>query len=293
MASSTAPAPVGSVVNHARPSSMMQRPASTPRSFARKRVEPVLPLPYLQRRSKQPPATTQVPSPLRTNSEEDTTLPNSDSNQARQTTPEVKDLATDSKPMADGPAPPQKINKEDTGSARAEAHLHPQEPEPVSVGPATQGAAVHQPVAGVVTPPGMSIWCRTIVPSSSDNPPQTSLQALPPRFRFLLPPCLPSRTTACIRLSTLSTTMLYPSAVLCPHRMQSTGRACTSSIQAMAVWFLTPSTARTRPRLPLIPAPYSLLLCPWRMSRCPSHPSTPSVGRLYRRAQLMVLHLLP
>ena len=156
MAPSNAPAAVGSAVHHASSPSMMQRPASRP--FVRKRVEPVIPLPYLQRRPKQPPASTQVPSPLRTNSEEDTP-PNPDSDQGRPKTDEVKDLANDVKPTADGPAPPQKNEEEETASAKAETEPRPQEPEPVSAGPATQGDAVQQPVAGVVTPPGTSsIW---------------------------------------------------------------------------------------------------------------------------------------
>ncbi|KUI69655.1 hypothetical protein VM1G_05150 [Cytospora mali] len=125
--------------------------AAAPRPLVRKRIEPVIPLPYLQRRPKQPPASTQAPSPLRTNSED--APPNSDKNEATPRTDEVKGLANGITPTVDGPARPQKVEQEETGNVKVEVDLHHQEPEPVSAGPAAQDAAAHQPVvAGEVTP---------------------------------------------------------------------------------------------------------------------------------------------
>ncbi|ROW08417.1 hypothetical protein VMCG_03105 [Cytospora schulzeri] len=175
MAPSNAPTAVSSAANHANPTSFRQNSASRP--LVRKRIEPVIPLPYLQRRPKQPPASTQLPSPLRTNSED--APPNSDKGQAQPSKDEVKGLSNGIKPTADSPAPPQNVEQEETGIANVGDDLHHQEPEPVSADTATQSAAAtHQPTAGEVTPPGMSI-CQTYSSNNFSQPPTDNAPSAP------------------------------------------------------------------------------------------------------------------
>ncbi|ROW03316.1 hypothetical protein VSDG_01374 [Cytospora chrysosperma] len=181
MAPSNAPTAVSSAAyhaNHANSTSMIQKSASRP--LVRKRIEPVIPLPYLQRRPKQPPASTQLPSPLRTNSED--APPDSDKDQAQPRTYEVKGLANGTKPTADSLAPPQGIEQEETGIAEVEAELHHQKPEPVSAGPATQGTAAYQPTVGEATPPDIA----PSAPSPASHAPRaaspTTYDNMPPPF---------------------------------------------------------------------------------------------------------------
>lgn len=175
---------MSSAANHANSTGMTQNSASRP--LVRKRIEPVIPLPFLQRRPKQPPASTQMPSPLRTNSED--APPNPETDQAQPRTDEVKGLANGIKPAADGPAPLQKVEQEETGTEKVGLNLDHQEPEMVSAGPATQSAATQQPTAGEVTPPGMSSICQSYrsnifsQPFTDNDPraPSTAPRAPPP-----------------------------------------------------------------------------------------------------------------
>lgn len=153
MASTNAPLPVRSTTTLAKPSVARKAAASQP--IPRKRVEPAIPLPYLQRRPKKPTASTQLPSPLRTNSEDAASSPTKE--QPRAQVEEVKVDGDDRKQAVNG-LPAQTVEQKGTGEANHDAVPHHQEPKSVSAGPATQDAVVSPPTSGELTPPGKSTW---------------------------------------------------------------------------------------------------------------------------------------
>lgn len=156
MASTNAPLPaVRSTTTLAKPSAARKAAASQP--VLRKRVEPVIPLPFLQRRPKKPTASTQLPSPLRTNSED--TPPSPTKEQPRAQVEEVKTDADDRK-QAVHARPAETVEQKGTGEANHDAVLNHHESKPVSAGSATQDAVVSPPTSGELTPPGKITWQR-------------------------------------------------------------------------------------------------------------------------------------
>lgn len=201
MASTNAPLPARSTTTLAKPSVARKAAASQP--LPRKRVEPVIPLPYLQRRPKKPTASTQLPSPLRTNSED--AAPSPPKEQPRAQVEEVKTDSDDRKQAVDG-LPAQTVEQKGAGEANHDAVPHHQEPKSVSAGSATQDAVVSPPASGELTPPGKSPWQRRqpasfshfstetapSAPSSVSFPPQAMS---PAPYNGLPPPPFPPADT--------------------------------------------------------------------------------------------------
>lgn len=123
----------------------------------RKRVEPVIPLPYL-RRSKQATAAPQLSSPLRTNSENSLPSPSKVDTEELQPGHEAV-LSNGTTPLYEAPAA---AEKPENGELRMTAannntdSLPQQEPEavPAAVPPQELEAEVQVPAAGRLTPPG-------------------------------------------------------------------------------------------------------------------------------------------
>ncbi|KAH8776516.1 hypothetical protein F5883DRAFT_248771 [Diaporthe sp. PMI_573] len=173
MASTNAPIPARSTTTLAKPTAARKAAASQP--VLRKRVEPAIPLPYLQRRPKKSTASTQQPSPLRTSSED--AAPPSPTKEQPQTQVEgVKADADDRNQAADG-LPAQIVDQKGTNEANHEVVPHPEELKPVSSGSSTQDAVVSPPTAGELTPPGKNTWLRCKPSSFSHRLPETAPSA--------------------------------------------------------------------------------------------------------------------
>lgn len=152
MASTNAALPAPrSTATLGKPSVARKAAASQP--VPRKRVEPAIPLPYLQRRPKKPTASTQLPSPLRTNSED--AAPSPTKEQPRTQVEEARTDAYDRKQAIDG-QPARTVELKGAGEANHDAVHNHQELKPVSAGFATQDAVVSPPASGELTPPGKS-----------------------------------------------------------------------------------------------------------------------------------------
>lgn len=195
MASTNAPLPARSTTALAKPSVARKAAASQP--VLRKRIEPAIPLPYLQRRPKKSTASTQQPSPLRTSSED--AAPSPPKEQPKAQVEEVKADGDDRKRVADD-LPAQTVDPKGSDETNHEAVSHPQEPKPASSGSSTQDAVVSPPAAGELTPPGKNTWQRCkpgffsphlaetapSAPSSVSYPPPTMSPApyngVPPPF---------------------------------------------------------------------------------------------------------------
>lgn len=136
----------------ARPQNSVAKP------IVRKRIEPVIPLPYIQRRPKHPTTTTQLPSPLRTNSESSSSTPKKDDSEQSQPDQEAP-LINGNKSSEQVATYSLKPRHEDPRVTTTHAdHLPRQDPE-LAVGaaaPQKQEAAVQRLTAGELTPPGMT-----------------------------------------------------------------------------------------------------------------------------------------
>ncbi|KAI3393394.1 hypothetical protein diail_4323 [Diaporthe ilicicola] len=163
MASTNAPLPARSTSTLAK--SSIARKASPSQPVLRRRVEPAIPLPYLQRRPKNPTASTQLPSPLRTNSEDAAA---SSSQEKPRTQPEQVDSDADDRKQTVGVVPAQAVEQKETGAVKHEPVNHHQELKPVSAGSAPQDAVVSPPTTGELTPPETA----PSAPSSVSIPPQ-------------------------------------------------------------------------------------------------------------------------
>lgn len=202
MASTNAPLPVRSTTTVAK--APVARKATALLPMPRKRVEPAIPLPYLQRRPKKPTASTQLPSPLRTSSEDAPPSPTKEQPRAR--AEEEKTAADDAQQAVDG-LPAHTDKQKGPGEANHDAvHPHEQEPKPVSAASATQDPFVSPPASGELTPPGKSAWQRRepasfshffletapSAPSSVSFPPQTMS---PAPYNGVPPPPFPPADT--------------------------------------------------------------------------------------------------
>lgn len=162
MAPPNAPVAVG---NAAATTNSAARTTSAAQNPVRRRIEPVIPLPYI-RRPKAPTATSQLPaspSPLRHNDE--TTPPTSSQhNPDRQTQPELRppsdrvEAVTNGGRLAnDAPGSPQTSEQDDAGFTTVQADNPPfNDSRPGTAGPHTQFTPTQSQTAGEATPPGMT-----------------------------------------------------------------------------------------------------------------------------------------
>ncbi|KAJ0109778.1 hypothetical protein J7T55_004328 [Diaporthe amygdali] len=182
MASTNAPIPARPASTLAKP--VIARKGSASQPVLRKRVEPAIPLPYLQRRPKKPTASTQLPSPLRTSSEDPVPSPTKEKSLSQHDQGNVN--SNEQNQTLDN-LPAQAVEEKGSGVANHETVLDHQEPKPVSAGSATQGAVVSPLATGEVTPP-------ETVPSATSSvsfpPPSMS----PAPYNGVPPPFPPGET---------------------------------------------------------------------------------------------------
>lgn len=146
-----------------------KKPTTAARPVVRKRIEPAIPLPYI-RRPKKPTAAPQLPSPLRTNSENSVPTSNNVETEELQSGQENV-LSNGTTPSYETPASPQKPENGDTRVTTENADaLSSQEAEPIAAAPPLQeqNAKMQVPVTGQLTPPGKG-YPRTNVQGSNVN----------------------------------------------------------------------------------------------------------------------------
>lgn len=250
----------------------------------RRRVEPVIPLPYI-RRPKPPTATSQLPaspSPLRNNNETITSAPEENNTDQPQPQPQPGPVAavTNGHELAnEAPISPQKPDQDDAGVATLEAdNPAPVElQQPVKAGLQSQGTPAQSQNTAEATPPGMSGCQVHKVQTLSDQHFQTQL---PPastplllsrlRRSHLLPPCDLTLTS---RL--MATSEGRPPTPSAYQHILSINHARINSTPATVVSSSAAFTDQIHPRPPLTPAvPILLHLCTYRMSRSLSRLST-------------------
>jgi hypothetical protein len=150
MASTNAPLPAMSTTPLAKPTLARKAAASQP--LPRKRVEPVIPLPYLKRRPKKSTSSTQQPSPLRTSSE-DPAPPSPTREEPQHQVVAAKADVDDSKQAVDDLVS-QTTDQNGGDETHHEVVPHRQDSKPSSSGSPTPDAIVSPPAAGELTPPG-------------------------------------------------------------------------------------------------------------------------------------------
>lgn len=177
MASTNAPLPPRSTTTLAKPTAARKVAASQP--VLRKRVEPVLPLPYLQRRPKKSTVSSQQPSPLRTSS--DDPAPSPAKEQPQPQAEEVKAQADDHKQPANG-LPAQRVDLPVVDGTNHQVAPPSHELKPSSSGSPPREIVVSPPAAGELTPPETA----PSAPSSVSYPPPTMspgpYNGVPPPF---------------------------------------------------------------------------------------------------------------
>lgn len=147
-------------------SSGNKRVSSVPKPY----VRPVIPLPYMQRRTKAVKTDIQPSSPLRINNEIAPPTPKQNNHELAQhqsqPQPQTKSPKLNAseahtnghKPVEETAAPPHRSHEVDTGATATETDDAPssQESRPVTAGTQTQGTPTQSQTTGQSTPPGMS-----------------------------------------------------------------------------------------------------------------------------------------
>lgn len=252
----------------------------------RRRVEPVIPLPYI-RRPKPPTATSQLPaspSPLRNNNETVPPAPEEqiiDQPQPQPQPVQVAAVTNGHKLANEAPISPQKSDQDDTGVTTLEADDPPPTElrEPAVTGLQLQGTPTQSQNTAEATPPGMSRCQALQVQTLSDQhfktqqPPASTPLLLSHLHRSRpLPPCdLPSTPPAIANFEVRPPTLSACQPILFINRGHTNSTPATVASSSAAF------TGQTHPRLPLTLAGLTHLhLCTCRMIRSPSRPSTPS-----------------